>query len=436
MNAMELFGRTFSCSCGKTHAIEPLETLYGDDAAGRIAEIGARLMPGGRVAVIMDARTREAAGGDLCETLSAAGDAVQELIVPDREGGEWPVCDDRTQERLEQNLKDADWILTVGSGVVTDLGKWLAFDREIPFAGFATAASMNGYASANVAPTLKGVKSILRARPARVLLSSPEVLREAPYTLTTAGLGDVLAKNTSTADWRMNHLLFGDFYCETSAGLIGELEPLYLDHPEEIRDRNPEAMKALYQALLLTGVAMTMAETSSPASGGEHLISHALDMMSSLDGRPHDLHGRQVGVATVLAAELYRRVLQVESPAFHDPEGVDEGFWGAQGEAVRTQYARKLSRLQAMREKLETGGAWDALREALSPMLHPPERIHGCLQRAAAATRAEEIGCTHGRLRDALRHAHEIRSRVTVLDLARLLGLMPECAGEVLEAWA
>ena len=83
-----------------------------------------------------------------------------------------------------------------------------------------------------------------------------------------------------------------------------EIEPLYTNRPEDVRDRKPEALEALFHGLLLTGAAMTMAETSSPASGGEHLISHTLDMMSFIDGKPHDLHGRQVGVGTILTADI------------------------------------------------------------------------------------------------------------------------------------
>jgi glycerol-1-phosphate dehydrogenase [NAD(P)+] len=437
MNPAELFGKTFRCECGKTHAIEPLETVYSDDAMDRIPLIRERLSLDRQVAVLMDSRTREAAGWKIAEVVSGEALEARELIIRDREGGGWPVCDDQTKDHAERELGKVDWILTVGSGVLTDLGKWMAFERDIPFIGFATAASMNGYASANVAPTVKGVKSLLRARPAKALLSSPKVLLEAPYEMTTAGLGDVLAKSTSTADWRMNHQLFNDFYCEKSAGLIADLEPLYLDHPEGIRDRKPEAMKALFEALLLTGVSMTMAETSSPASGGEHLISHTLDMMSSMDGHPHDLHGRQVGVATVLAAELYRRVLSIESPVFHEPpESVDIGFWGPFGHAVQAYYKKKLPRIRSVREKLATGNAWDAFRETLSPMLHAPEKIKGCLQAASAAIRAEDIGCGSLRLKEAFLHAHEIRSRFTILDLARLLGLMPESIDEIVEPWA
>ncbi|MFC1892295.1 iron-containing alcohol dehydrogenase, partial [Thermodesulfobacteriota bacterium] len=437
MNPSKLFGKSFSCICGKIHHIEPREVIYSDAAADRIPEVIERLTRGTRVAVLMDNRTRKVFEGEIAKELSKKAMQVHEVVVKDPEGGNWPICDDNTKDQIDKQLGDVDCILTIGSGVVTDLGKWLASDRVIPFIGFATAASMNGYASANVAPTIGGVKTLIRARPARAIFSCPKVLIEAPYEMTSAGLGDVLAKNVSTADWYMNHLLFDDYYCEKAAGLIAELEPLYLNHPEDIRDRKPKAIETLFQALLITGASMTMAETSSPASGGEHLISHALDMMSSMRSEQHDLHGRQVGVATVLTAELYRRVLSVESPAFHGPsESDDIGFWGPYKSTVQKYYMQKTPRIRSAKENLSKGSAWDAFREKISAIPHTPEKIHRCLSSASAATRAEDIRCTRLRLTEVFQHAHEIRSRFTILDLAHLLGLMPERAGEIIEEWA
>ena len=145
---------------------------------------------------------------------------------------------------------------------MTDLGKWISFDRGIPFVIFATAASMNGYASANVAPTVKGVKSLIRARPPEAIFSKPSVLMDAPWELTASGLGDIIAKSVSSADWYLNHFLFGDFFCDRSVGLIADIEPLYFDHPEALNARYPDSIKALFMGLLLTGAAMTMAENA------------------------------------------------------------------------------------------------------------------------------------------------------------------------------
>jgi len=445
----DLFGRTFVCECGKTHRIEPHEVLYADDAAERVAAVSARQTAGRRATVLADVRTRAAAGARAEASLAAAGWDVAPLVVPDpkpgfatakpgyarAEPGVSPVCDDRTKAWLAERLGPADLILAVGGGVVTDLGKWLAFERGVPLIAFATAASMNGYASANVAPTIAMVKTLVRARPPAVVAAEPHVLAEAPYELTAAGLGDILARFTSSADWYLNHFLFGDYYCAKAVGLTARADSEYLARPEALRARRPEAIEGLFRALLASGAAMTMADSSAPASGGEHLLSHTLDMQAALRGEEHDLHGRQVGLGTILAAEIYRRVMALESPRFADPPAaVDARYWAALTPAVADEYGKKVERLREARTRLSA--EWDRLRDALRPMLRPPETIRDCLARAGAAHRAEHIGCTKDRLLAALQHAHEMRSRVTVLDLARLAGVMPGAAAEIVEQWS
>jgi glycerol-1-phosphate dehydrogenase [NAD(P)+] len=235
----------------------------------------------------------------------------------------------------------------------------------------------------------------------------------------------------------MNHILFDDYYCEESVNLIAEIEPLYLDNPQDILSRKPEAIKALFQGLLLTGVAMTMAETSAPASGGEHMISHTLDMMSTLDGVPHDLHGRQVGLGTIICSEVYRRVMELESPDFVEPcLTVDLGFWGKLDKEIEREYSGKIERLKLARKKLLAGNNWDNFRAELKPLLRTPDKIQSCLKNADAAWRAEHIKCDRNRLLTVFKHSHEIRSRFTILDLARLVGVLPGAEEEIIDNWA
>lgn len=429
-----IYGQTIECNCGKTHRIEPQRVIYENGVLTRLPEVLSEHTTGRRVVVLMDIRTRDVAGKEAAVLLRDAGWKVSEIIVPNPAEGASPVCDDRTHDWLLRQIEMTDVVVPVGSGVLNDLGKWTAFDLGVPYVCFGTAASMNGYASANVATTIKGVKSLLWARPPRDVLSDPAILRDAPYELTTAGLGDILAKSVSSADWRMNHFLFGDYFCERSVSLIADIEPLYLDHPEDLRERKPEAIEALFHGLLLTGIAMTMAGTSSPASGGEHLLSHALDMMSSLDGVPHDLHGRQVGLGTALASEVYRRVISLESPDFSRAlMDFDRDFWGPLADELEAHYARKVGRLRKAMAILSHGDAWDRLREEVKPFLRSPARIRDCLRRAGAAYRAEDIGCSRERLLRAVLHLHEIRPRFTVIDLARLVGVLPQAAAEIVE---
>ncbi len=436
-NPYAIFGREFACECGRTHRVAPREVLYAPAAALRAPEFCARAAKGRRAAAVMDLRTRRVAGEAVCDALSRAGWTVQVIVVPDPAPEHSPVCDDLTRDRIAAEMGPVDLAVSVGGGVMTDLVRWVTFERKIPFVSVATAASMNGYASASIAGTVKGVKCLIYAHAPDAVLADPQTLRDAPFELTASGLGDVLAKPISTADWRFNHMVLGDYYCPLSVGIVADIEPLYIERPEGIRARAPEAMEALFQACLLTGVAMNIADTSAPASGGEHMISHVLDMMCAVYGGEHDMHGRQVGVGTILSAELYRRVLAVESPVFVEPaSSTDRAFWGPLHDEVEPHYQGKVERLRLAAERLAEGGTWDHVRRTLAPMLRRPETLRDCLAHAGAAYRAEDIGCTPDRLKRALLHGHEIRSRITILDLARLVGVMPAAADEVIEQWA
>ena len=106
------------------------------------------------------------------------------------------------------------------------------------------------------------------------------------------------------------------------------------------------------------------------------------------------------------------------------------------GGVVAEHYAEKIPRIEAARSRLAEGNAWDELRARFAPLVRPPEVTRDCLKRAGAAYRAEDIGCEKDRLLDAFLHAHEMRARFTVLDLARLVGVMPDAAEEIVNEWA
>jgi len=102
---------------------------------------------------------------------------------------------------------------------------------------------------------------------------------------------------------------------------------------------------------------------------------------------------------------------------------------------VADQYAQKGDRLKQAADVLSQGEVWDSLRTGIAPLLRQPGMIRNCLRSADAAYRAEDIGCSRERLLTAFLHAHEIRSRFTILDLAYLCGVLPADAGEIVEEW-
>jgi glycerol-1-phosphate dehydrogenase [NAD(P)+] len=440
MELLRLLGTSFACECGRVHAVPVRRFLYQAGVIESLPEIvGENVAGAGRVAVVADVRTWSVCGEKAHDALSRTGFSVGRVIVPDREKG-GPVCDEKTFRWLTEQLRSQrlDVVVAVGSGVINDLCKWASFELGVPYMVLATAASMNGYAAANVAPTIAGVKVLIEARAPVAVLAEPAVIEWAPHELTAAGFGDTIAKHQSNADWVMNHFLFGEYYCQFCANIVGELEPLYLDHPEEIRAGGRDAVCGLFEALFWTGLAMTLVGTSAPASGGEHLLSHTLDMMAAVRGAGHDLHGRQVGVGTLLSAALYEQVLALERPTLCAlPPAIEEGFWAVPSviAAIREQYEAKQERLEAAQGKLGSPDLWDRLRTKLAVQVKSPKTIRNWLRRAGAAASRDDIGCSRERVRSAILHMHEIRRRFTIVDLAWLTGILPDAVDDLIDQW-
>ncbi len=436
MNHSDLLGRTFDCECGRTHSVGVESVLYEEDAYENLAPLVERFATSRVVNLVADSRTVDVAGNAVREALDGHGFSAHLHVLPDASHG-GPVCDDTTRERLESGLVlPCGMLIAVGSGTINDLCKWIASDRGVPYLVVATAASMNGYASENIAPAIGGVKRVLHGTVPKAVVTKPSVLAQAPFELTGAGLGDALAKPVGVTDWKVSHVLFDEYYCPFCAGMIDELEPLYLGTPAAIRVREPGAIRALFDALVYSGLSMTLAGTSFPSSGGEHLVSHVLDMIALRDGTEHDLHGRQVGVGTICACALYERLVALESPAFAvRVEDTDAAYWGSLAKVVEEEHAGKRRQAAAAVECLKSPGVWDRVRETVDTSSRTAGEIKHCLAAAGAAHCLGDIGCSRDRFIEAFLHCHQIRERYTVVDLARAAGILPGAIHEIVEEW-
>lgn len=436
MDLFDSLGPTVRASLAHRRATVTRHYVLAADAAQQMAAHLADAVKGRRVVALADVRTARAAAEPCLAALRARGFDVQLRVLPDRDG-HGPVCDDVTAEGLRAGIRErADLILGIGSGVLSDLAKWVAFELDVPSAVYATAASMNGYSAANVAPAIRGVKSLVSARSHWVVAADPAVLAAAPLNLTTAGLGDVVAKWVSTADWRMNQVLFAEPYDEAIAGIIDHVEEAYLANPAAIAARDPNAIGALFTALVFSGCAMTLQGSSMPASGGEHLISHALDMRAMAENESHDLHGRQVGVGTIVAAGLYRHVLAQPQPAFQALTlPLDRQGWGTVAGAVAEHHGQQTARMAQAVEQLRAGDTWQRLREILAPMIPEPGHIKRVLAQAGAAHRIDQLGIDRARFCWAVLNGAQMRERFTSLDLAWVAGSLPGALSEIVDGY-
>jgi glycerol-1-phosphate dehydrogenase [NAD(P)+] len=189
-----------------------------------------------------------------------------------------------------------DVVLGVGGGRALDLAKHTASIAGLPFVAVPTSLSHDGFASPLASLQAAGGRRSLPCRPPAAVVVDSQVALDAPAMLWLAGLGDVAAKVTAVADWKLAFHARGERMNDLAA-LLSDATVFQLA-ARPVRDL--EGTRLLATALLLNGVSMSLAGSSRPASGSEHLISHALDRISA---RPR-LHGLQVGMATYLVAHL------------------------------------------------------------------------------------------------------------------------------------
>ncbi len=226
-------------------------------------------------------------------------------------------------QRVQVAIKPGTALVALGSGTLTDIVKHAAYlyDQEhndqakIIYICCQTANSVTAFA-ANMSVLLKdGVKRTIPSRYPTAIISDLRVLASAPKAMTVAGLGDCCARFVAYGDWYLAGALgLVDFYSEVPLALLANLDAILLEHAAGIGQRSQEGEAVLARALLLAGIAQSIVNMSAPISGTEHVTSHVLDMIADHYQRGLALHGAQVGVATITAAQLYQHFLDSFDP--------------------------------------------------------------------------------------------------------------------------
>ncbi len=425
-------GASFDCPCGVRHEL-PIERCHvGEKAAEALADF-ARERCGRLALVVSDGNTRHVAGEQVLSALGAAGKRLAEKTYP---SDPFEATGELAQEVAVAG-RDADFYVAIGAGTVTDLAKSAGAEQKKPVLVFPTAASMNGYTSAITALKVRGLKRTQPVRPVTGVFADPEIVATAPQRMLAAGVADFLSKCSSASDWRASHLLRGDYYCHRPREFNEGIQERLFAAAPAVGRAEPEAVKLVLEALLLSGFGMVIAGSSAPASGGEHLISHYLDMKHALYGTPNDLHGTQVGVATVYTLGLWERVLALDPgtldvdrliAAHPAPEFVRDlvmADWGPNvGEEVWAQWVQKAPTPEGLRAELERfKSLLPDLRAALHEDLQPSAVVAQCIAASGGPVRAEDMHAPRLEFQQALERARYLRNRFTVLDLAAELGL-------------
>ena len=437
----QYIGKQIRCSCGRIH-----ETTVKciDIARGATQRLAAHVQELGyaKIFLVADQNTWQAAGKAAAEELEKAQVACEKLVFQ-REDDLVP--DEIAVGELEVAFPaDTDLVLAVGAGTINDLCKFISWKNHVDYMIFASAPSMDGFTSTGAALVLHHVKTTLETHGPVAVIGDAEILAKAPLEMITAGLGDTLGKYTCLLDWKLAHRINGEYYCREIARMVEEALQRVQALSARLGQQDPEAAEALTKALVLTGLAMSFAGNSRPASGCEHHLSHFWEMRYQMEGRKPILHGIKVAIGLVTSLKLYQ-MLAEEEPDFEalkqsagalQQDGTvragedslhDPAFWereirreykeAADGILQLEQKTRKNDEAARQKRLAVMEAAWPEIRQLIRESLPAPEEAEKILLTAGAPVNPEQIGLHAGLVEEAVRVAKEVRDRYTVLQI-------------------
>ncbi len=305
MNMQELL-RGVDCTCGRRHSCDIAAVRI---ERGVLAHLPALAANHERILLVADENTYATCGETAVAALS--GKRVGRVIF---DGGRILVPDEIAIARVEAALGDATLILGIGSGVIQDLCKYVAHTHGLPYIIVATAPSMDGYASSGAAMITDGMKVTYPAAVPYAILADPDVLANAPLEMLRAGYGDILGKLSCLSDWRLSHVVNGEYFCQYIYDLTMQAVQKTLPLAERLLARDPDAVATLMEALVLVGIAMSFAGSSRPASGSEHHLSHFFEITGLTFGKPYLPHGIDVACSTLVTARLREKLASMTPP--------------------------------------------------------------------------------------------------------------------------
>lgn len=419
-------------SNGKLPSLREVITESG--ALRRIPEI-VRRYGAKKVMLIADCNTWKAAGEETARILDTACIPYSKYVYPQ------PPRPDRIGlgDGLMHYDLSTDFLIGVGSGVINDICKILSTAHGCPYMIVGTAPSMDGYASETSSMARDGVKASLPVRGAEVILGDTEVLRNAPSHMLAAGLGDMLAKYISLAEWKISNIINGEEYNEEIADLVRVALKECVDNRKALASRDADAAAAVFDGLVIGGLGMSYAGCSRPASGCEHYISHLIDMRSLEFGTPEDLHGIQCGVATLYIARVYEKMLTVRpdrEKALAHARRFDISEWNKTLRTLLGKAAEPMIELEKKEGKYDAAkhaarletiiARWDGIVEVIKKEIPPASRIEEILLSVGAPTRLSQLGVDESFFPVFFRASKDMRDKYVLSRLAWDLGIEDE----------
>lgn len=418
MDFKELIAKYKDCPCGQKHECNIGDIRIGSGIVSKVGEILKENSFPKKILVVADKTTIEVAAG----VKDAVKDFDAEYLIYDSLRVATMTEVRRVKGYFEKGIEG---VLAVGTGSVHDVCRKACAEADKKLCLFATAPSMDGFASYSAPIVDNNFKVTYEAKCPEIIIADTQILASSPKELKSAGFGDMMAKYVALIDWQVSRLITGESYCSRVAELTRFATDAVYTMADKVTADDEETAKKIFEGLLLTGIAMSFTKTSRPGSGTEHIMAHYIECKELLEGKTPNYHGEDVGVTTLAILKLYDAVLKKDKVrAF-----AEKNDW--------TDIERTYGALAPEMIKLNTP---DTITEAIDPksieenfgkikeIIRSVPRYEEVLERMKAAgckTTYQEIGKSEKLFKEAFLYHPYMRRRLSLRRLINMTDIDP-----------
>lgn len=432
---MSLFRKSYKCNCGKEH-LAGIDEYIAEKGAVKKVAFYVKKYNKNKPFVLCDLNTYEVAGKEVCRLLKEEGIKYSLYVFNDRA----LKPDERSVGSAIMNFDTScDIVIGVGSGVINDIGKIVSNTANIPYIIVGTAPSMDGYASKTSSMELNGLKVSIPSKCANVVIGDIDILKEAPQQMLISGLGDMIAKYISICEWRIANIIADEYYCEDIADIVRKSLKKCIDNADGLLNRDEEAIKAVFEGLIMGGAAMNYAGCSRPASGVEHYFSHIWDMRGLEFGTPVSLHGIQCAIGTYYAAKIYDYIRNVTPDSEKALKYVNNFDYNAYKTGLQTfvgKGAESMIQLETKEQKYNVEkhkkrlntiiDNWQSIQEIINEEVPDSKYIADILEKIKAPKFASDIGIDENIVLETFKATKDIRDKYVLSRLCWDLGIIDD----------
>ena len=413
LNFRALIDSFRDCGCGMDHRCGIHDIRIG---SGLVTQVGEILRENGfprRLLLIGDRDTLAAAAG-IEESLTGfevtrhCYDTLRVATMDD-------------VRLVEDYLDRVDAVVAVGAGSIHDPSRLACARRNKPLCLFATAPSMDGFASYNAPIVDGGFKTTHAAKCPEVIIADTKILAAAPKALKSAGFGDMISKYIALIDWQVSHLVTGEAYCPRVAELTRTAVDRLMTMADRVTLEDEETAAAVLESLLMTGIAMSFTRTSRPGSGTEHILAHYWECIELLEGKIPNFHGEDVGVATLLTLREYEALASRETVTAHPEVNDWDAVYRAYGPLAGD--VRQLNTPDTITDGIEPRvieEKWPEIR-AIVRSVPDYDACYRAMKAAGCKTTIAEIGKDPAFVAESLLYHPYMRRRLSLRRLARMV---------------